>query len=64
MYGPVSVDTWGGLNLPYADNLVNLIVAQTREDLSDTELFRVLAPGGCGAGSKTRAVASRVQGPA
>ncbi|NQV34095.1 MAG: PQQ-binding-like beta-propeller repeat protein, partial [Phycisphaeraceae bacterium] len=46
MYGPVSVDTWDGRSLPYADNLVNLVVAETRENLSDAELLRVLAPGG------------------
>ena len=46
MYGPVSIDQWGGRTLPYADNLVNLVVVQAREDLSDTELLRVLAPGG------------------
>ncbi|MHC4118233.1 MAG: outer membrane protein assembly factor BamB family protein [Planctomycetota bacterium] len=45
-YGPVSVDKWDGRNLPYADNLVNLIVAETLENLSEAELSRVLAPGG------------------
>ena len=46
LYGAVSVDVWDGESLPYADNLVNLIVA---EDLSSTdmkEVLRVLAPRG------------------
>ena len=45
-YGPVSVDKWDGRNLPYADNLVNLIVAEEFENLSEAELLRVLAPKG------------------
>jgi len=46
VYGPVSVDRWDGRNLPYADNLVNLIIAAEPEDLSEVELLRVLAPRG------------------
>lgn len=46
LYGPVCIDTWDGQTLPYADNLVNLIVAEDREQVSDAELLRVLAPGG------------------
>jgi len=45
-YGPVSVDKWDGRNLPYADNLVNLLVAEEFENLSEAELLRVLAPKG------------------
>ncbi|MBL7038826.1 MAG: PQQ-binding-like beta-propeller repeat protein [Pirellulaceae bacterium] len=46
-YGPVSVDLWDGQALPYADNLVNLIVMQDAESgIRDEELMRVLAPGG------------------
>ena len=46
IYGPVSVDQWDGRHLPYADNLVNLIVVEEREHLSEKELLRALAPGG------------------
>ncbi len=46
IYGPVSVDEWDGRNLPYADNLVNLIVAEEPGHLSEEELLRVLAPRG------------------
>ncbi|MEA3226621.1 MAG: methyltransferase domain-containing protein, partial [Planctomycetota bacterium] len=45
-YGPVSADKWDGRNLPYADNLVNLVVAEKIENLSEDELLRALAPGG------------------
>ena len=46
LYGPVSVDHWDAPRLPYADNLVNLIVVQQRGRASDEELLRVLTPGG------------------
>ncbi|MDT8303655.1 MAG: PQQ-binding-like beta-propeller repeat protein [Sedimentisphaerales bacterium] len=46
IYGPVSVDIFDGKRLPYADNLVNLVVAEDIDDVSKTELLRVLAPGG------------------
>ncbi|MFQ5809206.1 MAG: PQQ-binding-like beta-propeller repeat protein, partial [Armatimonadota bacterium] len=46
VYGPVSVDVWDGRRLPYADNLVNLIVAEDRAQVSDEELLRALAPKG------------------
>ena len=46
IYGPVSVDRWDGRNLPYADNLVNLIIAEEPENLSEAELLRALAPNG------------------
>jgi outer membrane protein assembly factor BamB len=42
----VSVKEWPGRSLPYVDNLVNLIVAEDCADLSEGELFRVLAPNG------------------
>ncbi|MEJ2704487.1 MAG: methyltransferase domain-containing protein [Sedimentisphaerales bacterium] len=45
-YGPVSVDRWDGRNLPYADNLVNLIIAEKPENVSKAEMLRVLAPNG------------------
>ena len=46
LYGPVSVDGWDGNSLPYADNLVNLLVAEDLEGVSNEEVMRVLAPGG------------------
>ena len=45
--GTVSVQHWSGYpELPYADNLVNLIVAEDADVCSDEEMMRVLAPGG------------------
>jgi len=46
LYGPVSVERWSGGALPYADNLVNLIVAEKPGIVSMEEVMRVLAPGG------------------
>jgi len=46
LYGKVSVEQWAGKTLPYADNLVNLVLA---EDLGGTpmaEVMRVLCPNG------------------
>ena len=34
LYGPVSVARYNGKNLPYGDNIVNLIVADTLGDVS------------------------------
>jgi len=45
-YGPVSVDTCDGARLPYADNLVNLVVLDAGADVPMAEVRRVLAPGG------------------
>jgi outer membrane protein assembly factor BamB len=44
IYGPVSIEHLDGKSLPYADNLVNLIVGT--EDVPEAELMRVIAPGG------------------
>ena len=47
LYGGVSVEQWAGRYLPYADNLVNLVVVSGDEGrVSKEELLRVLAPGG------------------
>ena len=43
-YGPVSVAQWTGTQLPYADNLVNLLVIEDREAIPMEEVNRVLAP--------------------
>ena len=44
LYGPVSVETWEGSSLPYADNLVNLVVVEKLDRCSMEEVLRVLAP--------------------
>ena len=52
LYGKITVDRLDGPALPYADNLVNLIVLHDasgdrgRIDVSRDEIMRVLAPGG------------------
>ncbi len=48
LYGRISVDTFDGTNLPYAENLVNLVVVDTRCEMRDTgsEILRVLTPRG------------------
>ncbi|MBL7040804.1 MAG: PQQ-binding-like beta-propeller repeat protein [Pirellulaceae bacterium] len=45
-YGPVSVGHFDGKHLPYADNLVNVIVASDKWQVTSEEITRVLAPGG------------------
>jgi len=46
VYGDVSIDRLAGPKLPYADNLVNLLVAEDVGEVSMGECLRVLAPGG------------------
>ncbi len=46
LYGPVSVDRYDGQQLPYIDNLVNLVVAEDFGSVPMAEALRVLAPGG------------------
>jgi len=52
VYGRITVDRFNGKTLPYADNLVSLIVLhdtnadRDRIDVSHQEIMRVLAPGG------------------
>ncbi|MHC4172678.1 MAG: outer membrane protein assembly factor BamB family protein [Planctomycetota bacterium] len=46
IYGPVSVEQYSGSVLPYADNLINLVVVQDKGNVSRDEVMRVLAPGG------------------
>jgi len=45
-YGTVSVDRWDGVQLPYIDNFVNLLVAEQPLPISMDEVMRVLAPNG------------------
>jgi len=46
LYGPVAAELWTGKQLPYVDNLVNLVVAGGEGQVSSGEILRVLAPGG------------------
>jgi len=50
IYGPVSIEQFDGKSLPYTDNLVNLVVAESRHagiaGVPIDEVMRVLAPGG------------------
>ncbi len=46
IYGPVSIDTFDGRRLPYADNLVNLVVVSDQGEVPMHEVMRVLAPRG------------------
>ena len=46
LFGPVSAEHWIGPQLPYVDNSVNLLVAETPGATSPTEMKRVLAPRG------------------
>jgi len=44
LYGKVSVQHWDQDYLPYADNLVNLLVAENLTNVSRAEVMRVLVP--------------------
>lgn len=46
LYGKVSIDRLSGERLPYADNLVNLIVTSGECHVARDEILRVLAPNG------------------
>ncbi|HUT89160.1 MAG TPA: PQQ-binding-like beta-propeller repeat protein [Thermoguttaceae bacterium] len=46
LYGPVSVEHLAGSTLPYADHLINLVVAEDLGSVSQEEILRVLAPRG------------------
>lgn len=45
-YGSISFDRLEGIELPYVDNLVNLLVADDLGDVSLSEVLRVLVPNG------------------
>ena len=45
-YGKVSVEQWQGERLPYADDLVNLLVVEDTPEVPEDEIMRVLAPRG------------------
>lgn len=46
LYGRVAVEQWSGGDLPYVDNLVNLMVVNAGYQVSQEEIMRVLAPRG------------------
>ncbi len=46
VYGPVAADRFDGVDLPYIDNLVNLLVAEDLGSIKMDEVLRVLVPGG------------------
>jgi len=46
VYGRVAVATLSGNRLPYADNMINLIVADKTDGISSDEMMRVLVPNG------------------
>ena len=46
VYGKVSVDRWIGARLPYADNLVTLLVSEDLGEVPMAEVMRVLSPNG------------------
>jgi outer membrane protein assembly factor BamB len=46
LYGTVTVDQLKGSQLPYVDNLVNLVVSDDLGDVSMDEVMRVLCPDG------------------
>ncbi|MHC4326282.1 MAG: outer membrane protein assembly factor BamB family protein, partial [Planctomycetota bacterium] len=46
LYGRISLEQWTKKNLPYTDNLVNLIVSEDLGDISMAEVARVLCPEG------------------
>ena len=46
IYGQVSAETYDGKNLPFGDNIVNLIIVDDAADLSCAEILRVLVPKG------------------
>jgi len=44
LLGPVTVIPWAGGRLPYADNLVNVLIVESPKDVANGEIMRVLAP--------------------
>jgi outer membrane protein assembly factor BamB len=46
LYGQAAVEPWTAAWLPYADNLINMLVAENPGTVSEAEMLRVVAPGG------------------
>ncbi|MHC4742603.1 MAG: outer membrane protein assembly factor BamB family protein, partial [Planctomycetota bacterium] len=65
IYGKVSIDSFDGENLPYIDNVVNLLIAESLGNVSKNEVKRVLAPGGValiGKGDKRKRIVKAIPG--
>ncbi len=45
-YGRISAAVYNGKQLPYADNMVNLLIAEDPSGLTNDEMMRVLVPNG------------------
>ncbi|MBM3889506.1 MAG: hypothetical protein FJ388_10310, partial [Verrucomicrobia bacterium] len=60
LYGKVSVEQWSGERLPYADNLVNLVVTSGECRVARDEIMRVLAPNGVALSANPK---SKIQNP-
>jgi outer membrane protein assembly factor BamB len=43
-YGPIAADSWKGGQLPYVDNMVNLLLIEEGTEVSQKEILRVLTP--------------------
>lgn len=54
LYGSVSVAHWQSNRLPFADNLVNLIVSEETSGIAMDEIMRVLTPKGVAYPKKAR----------
>ena len=61
LYGRVSVEQFKDNRLPYADNLVNLIVSERPAEFPKDEIMRVLAPNGAAYIKKGRKWAKMVK---
>ena len=46
IYGKVTAETFDGKHLPYADNLINLLIVEDSVNMTTVEIMRVLAPRG------------------
>tara|TARA_R110002049_G_scaffold285698_4_gene467001 strand:- start:136089 stop:139160 length:3072 start_codon:yes stop_codon:yes gene_type:complete len=46
LYGQISCDLYNGQDLPYVDDLVNLVLCKASCEVPQPELMRVLVPGG------------------
>jgi len=46
LYGKVTAEQYDGENLPYGDNMINLVVFDAEDELVPAEIERVLVPGG------------------
>lgn len=46
LYGKISIDRLDAQKLPYVDNLVNVVIDQSGGSVPETEILRVLVPGG------------------